>query len=102
MGLTSVRRMLAGRTPIPRRPVRTDVRHIAPLEAWHYCADYRGPQVSNDVVVWRRATPRAAQVGAGSKTPADPANPTAPGDGRDGGEPPPPKAIVNKGNCEYG
>jgi len=24
------------------------------VEAWHYCAEYDGPQVSKDVWVWRR------------------------------------------------
>jgi hypothetical protein len=70
----------------------------SPPDAWHYCALYRGPRVSKDVLVWRKATPRAAQVGAGSNIPADPANPTAPTDGRDVGEPPPPKAIAKIGN----
>jgi hypothetical protein len=59
----------------------------SPPDTWHYCALYRGPRVSKDVLVWRRATPRAAQVGAGSNIPPDPANPTAPTDGRDVGEP---------------
>ena len=27
-----------------------------PAEAWHYCALYRGPQISKDVFVWPRAT----------------------------------------------
>ncbi len=37
-----------------------------PSDEWHYCARYHGPQVSKDVWVWPKATPRAAQVGAGA------------------------------------
>ena len=48
-----------------------------PADAWHWCALYHGPQISKDVWVWPKATPRAAQVGAGSNIPADPADPTA-------------------------
>jgi len=29
-----------------------------PADAWHYCALYRGPQISKDVFVWPRATNR--------------------------------------------
>jgi hypothetical protein len=69
-----------------------------PPDAWHYCALYRGPRVSKDILVWRRATPRAAQVGAGSKSPADPANPTARTDGRDVGEPSAAEASAKAGD----
>jgi len=45
----------------------TGKRFCDPLpDAWHYCAGYHGPQVSKDVWVWPKATPRAAQGGAGS------------------------------------
>ena len=47
-----------------------------PADAWHYCALYHGPQLSKDVIVWPKATPRAAQVGAGSNISADTADPT--------------------------
>lgn len=36
-----------------------------PPEAWQYCARYRGPQISRDVRVRPKASPRAAEVGAG-------------------------------------
>ncbi len=26
-----------------------------PPDAWHYCSDYHGPQISKDVWVWPRA-----------------------------------------------
>jgi hypothetical protein len=34
-----------------------------PPDAWHYCARYRGPQISKDVWLWPR---RSRHVGAGS------------------------------------
>jgi len=58
-----------------------------PPDAWHYCARYRGPQVSKGVLVWPKATPRAAQVGAGSTISADPADPTAVNEKRDTTQP---------------
>ena len=54
-----------------------------PPDEWHYCAFYNGPQVSKDVWVWPKATHQAAQVGAGSNIPAEPANPTTSANGRD-------------------
>ena len=47
------------------QPFWSDLGMIRP-EQWHYCADYHGPQISMDVWAWPKATPTAAQVGAGS------------------------------------
>ena len=37
-----------------------------PPDTWHYCAGYRGPQISRDVWAWPKVAPRSRQVGAGS------------------------------------
>ena len=58
-----------------------------PADAWHYCALYHGPQVSKDVLVWPKATPRAAQVGAGATISADSDDPTAVNGKRDVSQP---------------
>jgi hypothetical protein len=49
-------------------------------DAWHYCAGYRGPQISKDVWVWPR---RSHHVGAGSNVSAETSNPTADAKGGD-------------------
>jgi len=54
-----------------------------PPDAWHYCARYRGPQVSKDVWVWRH--PRKKRPAPGGGRPGD--GPTAsdrPGENRSG------------------
>jgi hypothetical protein len=56
-------------------------------EAWHYCAGYEGPQISDDVWVWPKVPPTSRHVGPGSTIAADPANPTAVAEGRNRGEP---------------
>jgi len=38
-----------------------------PAEAWHYCALYRGPQISKDVWVWPKRTGATGPSGGQSK-----------------------------------
>ena len=43
-----------------------------PPDAWHYCADYHGPQISKDVWAWpRRAHAEVAEVTGPSEPPAE-------------------------------
>ena len=38
----------------------TDLGMVRP-DAWHYCRDYHGPQISTDVWVWPRAASQARE-----------------------------------------
>lgn len=47
-----------------------------PADAWHYCADYHGPQISKDVWAWpRRVRAEVAGVGPGPSDGASEDNP---------------------------
>lgn len=67
-------------------------------EAWHYCSHYNGPQISDDVWVWRKATPTSHHVGDDATKQRPAPGVGRPGDGPTaaqpvGGEP------VEQSNC---
>lgn len=55
-------------------------------EAWHYCSRYDGPQVSNDVWIWRKATPTSHHVGPRSNISLEVEQPANPADAAAGAQ----------------